>query len=318
MTFHVLISDNVDQKAVDLLENADGFTVSAPGKMSREQVLSAIPGADALIIRSGTTADAELLGKATNLKAIARAGVGVDNVDLETATANGVVVMNTPDGNTIATAEHTFGLMLSLARFIPNAHQGMNEGRWDRKTYMGMELRGKTLGILGFGRIGQAVAKRALAFEMTVIAHDPFIDNTDLNVELVDLETIFAQSDFLTLHTVITDDTREIIRKETIDRMKFGVRIINAARGALVNAEDLADAVKTGHVAGAALDVYTEEPPPADSPLLNVSNIIHTPHLAASTHDAQVQVGLDAAQQIIDGLTSGTYRNVVNRAVLEK
>jgi len=318
MTFHVLISDNVDQKAVDLLEKAYGFTVTAPGKMSREQVLAAIPGADALIIRSGTTADAELLEKATSLKAIARAGVGVDNVDLDVATQHNIVVMNTPDGNTISTAEHTFGLMLALARFIPISHQGMNEGRWDRKTFMGTELRGKTLGILGFGRIGQAVAKRALAFEMTVIAHDPFVTSTDLDVELVDLETFFAQSDFLTLHTVITDDTREIIRKENLDKMKSGVRIINAARGALINADDLAEAVKNGHVAGAALDVYAEEPPPADSPLLNVSNIIHTPHLAASTHDAQVQVGLDAAQQIIDGLTSGNYRNVVNQAVLEK
>jgi D-3-phosphoglycerate dehydrogenase len=317
MAFHVLISDNVDQKAVDLLENADGFTVTAPGKMSREQVLSAIPGADALIIRSGTTADAELLDKAANLKVIARAGVGVDNVDLVKATEKGIVVMNTPDGNTISTAEFTLGLMLSLARHIPTSHHYMQEGRWDRKAFLGVELRGKTLGILGFGRIGQAVAKRALAFEMTVIAHDPFVDSTDLDVELVDQDTLFSRADFLTLHTVITDDTREIIRKENLDKMKAGVRIVNAARGALINDADLAAAVKSGHVAGAAVDVYHVEPPPADNPLVDLPGIVHTPHLAASTSDAQVQVGLDAAQEVIDALSNGDYRNVVNPDVLK-
>ncbi|MEQ8677737.1 MAG: hydroxyacid dehydrogenase [Aggregatilineales bacterium] len=318
MTYQVLISDNVDQKAVSLLEATEGFNVTAPGNMSREEVLAAIPDADALIIRSATTADAELIEKATNLKVIARAGVGVDNVDLDAATAKGIVVMNTPDGNTIATAEHTFGLMLSLARFIPTAHQSMSEGRWDRKVFVGTELRGKTLGILGFGRIGRAVAQRALAFEMTVIAHDPFVTSTDLNIELVDLDTLFARSDFLTLHSLITDGTREIIRKENIDKMKPGIRIINAARGALINDEDLAAAIKSGLVAGAAVDVYATEPPPAENPLLSLTNVIHTPHLAASTSDAQVQVGIDAAQEIIDALSNGEYNNVCNPAVLEK
>lgn len=318
MTYHVLISDNVDQKAVDLLRSTDGFEVNAPGKMSREEVLAAVPLADALVIRSGTTADAELLEKAEKLKVIARAGVGVDNVDLDTATARGVVVMNTPGGNTISTAEYTLGLMLALARHIPEAYGGMREGRWDRKTYMGTELRGKTLGVFGFGRIGKEVAKRALAFEMTVIAYDPFVTDVDgLDVELVDQKTLFSRADFLTLHSIVTDDTREIIRRETLDRMKPGVRIVNAARGALINDNDLAEAIKSGHVAGAAVDVYHQEPPPAENPLVNLDGVIHTPHLAASTDDAQIQVGLDAAQEVIDALTRGVYQNVCNPAVLD-
>lgn len=320
MSYHVLVPDNVDQKAIDILEAAPDITVHAPGKMSREETLAAIPAADALIIRSATTADAELLNAAANLKAIARAGVGVDNVDLGVATERGMVVMNTPDGNTISTAEFTFGLMLALARHIPRSYGYMVEGRWDRKAFQGGELRGKALGIVGFGRIGRAVAKRALAFEMNVITADPYIREdvaADLGARLLDLDTLFAESDYITLHTVVTDETREIINASNIAKMKPGVRIINAARGALINDADLAAAIKAGHVAGAAIDVYAEEPPPADHPLVGLQNVIHTPHLAASTSDAQVQVGLDAAQQIIDALTKQEYHNVVNPAVLE-
>jgi D-3-phosphoglycerate dehydrogenase len=321
MPHHILIPDNVDQKAVALLEAVEGFNVTAPGKMSREETMAAAPTADALIIRSGTTVDAEMLAAASQLKVIARAGVGVDNVDLEEATRRGVVVMNTPDGNTISTAEHTLGLMLALARHIPNSYVTMNEGRWDRKQFTGVELRGKTLGIIGFGRIGRAVAQRARAFEMTIVAYDPFVDAATakpLGVSMIDLDTLYAQSDFITLHTVITDDTREMINAETIARMKPGVRIINAARGALINDDDLAVAIGSGQVAGVAMDVYQQEPPPPEHPLVGLQNVIHTPHLAASTTDAQVQVGVDAAQEVIDALTKGEYRNVVNPAVLEQ
>lgn len=319
MSYHVLVPDNVDQKAIDLLEAAADITVHAPGNMSREETLSAIPTADALIIRSSTTADAELLNAATNLKVIARAGVGVDNVDLVVATECGVVVMNTPDGNTISTAEFTFGLMLALARHIPRSYGYMVEGRWDRKVFQGVELRGKTLGIVGFGRIGRAVAKRALAFDMNVLTTDPYISEdvaADLGARMVDLDQLFAESDFITLHSVITGETHELINADNIAKMKPGVRIINAARGALINDADLAAAIKSGHVAGAAIDVYNEEPPPADHPLVGLQNVIHTPHLAASTSDAQVQVGVDAAQQIIDALTKQEFHNVVNPAVL--
>lgn len=320
MTFHVLIPDNVDRKAIDLLEAADGITLTAPGNMSREETMAAIPTADALIIRSATKVDAAMLAAAPQLKVIARAGVGVDNVDLEAATARGVAVMNTPDGNTISTAEYTFGLMLALARHIPRSYNYLQEGRWDRKAFTGVELRGKTLGIVGFGRIGQAVAKRALAFEMRPIAHDPFIPAEvaeNMGVALVDMDTLYAESDFITLHSVITDETREMICAESLAKMKPGVRIINAARGALINDADLAAAIKNGHVAGAALDVYLQEPPPPDHPLIGLQNVIHTPHLAASTSDAQVQVGVDAAQEVLDALLRGDYRNVVNPAVLD-
>ena len=319
MTFHILVPDNVDARAVALLNATEGFTVQAPGLMSREETLAAIPIADAMIIRSSTTADAELLRNATNLKVIARAGVGVDNVDLNAATQHGVIVMNTPDANTISTAEFAFGLMLALARHIPMGDAHLTNGRWDRKALEGVELRGKTLGVVGFGRIGRAIAKRALAFEMNVIASDPYIAAdvaADLGVQLVELDELFATADFITLHTIATDETRQMINSETIASMKPGVRIVNAARGVLINEDDLAAAIKSGHVAGAAIDVYTEEPPPADHPLLALSNVIHTPHLAASTSDAQVNVGLEAAQLVIDALTKQKYRNVVNPTVL--
>lgn len=321
MTYHVLISDNLDDQAVKILAEHPEFSVNAPGKMARDEMLAAVPTADALVIRSGTTVDAEVFEKAEKLKVIARAGVGVDNVDLDEATKRGVVVMNTPDGNTISTAEHTFGLMLALARHIPVSHGSMNEGRWDRKAYTGVELRGKTLGIVGFGRIGRAVAKRALAFEMTVVTADPYIPADvahDFGVELVTRDALFAQSDFITLHTVASDETRHMINADSIASMKPGVRIINAARGALIDDDALAAALKSGQVAGAALDVYATEPPPADNPLVHLPNVVHTPHLAASTTDAQVNVGIDAANEVIDALTKGEYSNVVNPAALEK
>ncbi|MCA9909082.1 MAG: phosphoglycerate dehydrogenase, partial [Anaerolineae bacterium] len=282
--------------------------------------LNAIADANALIIRSATQVDAEMLNAAPNLRAIARAGVGVDNVDTKTATANGVVVMNTPDGNTIATAEETFALMLALARHVPQAHVSLRDGKWDRKSYMGTELREKTLGIVGFGRIGRAVAKRALAFEMTVIAYDPYIPEdiaADLGVDLVSLDDIYRHADYITLHTLLTDETREMIRGENIAKMKDGVLLVNAARGALISESDLAEAVKSGKVAGAALDVYAQEPPPADHPLIGLPGIVHTPHLAASTQEAQIAVAVEAAELIVDGLLNGKWRNVVNPAVLQ-
>ncbi|MEO0560665.1 MAG: hydroxyacid dehydrogenase, partial [Chloroflexota bacterium] len=291
MSFHVLIPDNVDQAAIDLLEAEDGIRVTAPGKMSRDEAMAAIPTANALIVRSATKPDAEMIAAAPDLKIIARAGVGVDNVDLAAATEHGVIVMNTPGGNTIATAEHTFALMLALSRHIPVAHQTMTEGRWDRKKFKGVELRGKTLGIVGFGRIGRAVAMRAMAFQMKVIEFDPFVDAkdaADFGVTSVTLDELYAQSDYITLHTVITDETREMINAESLAKMKMGVRIVNAARGALINPDDLAAALQEGRVAGAALDVYQVEPPAAGHPLIGADNVVHTPHLAASTAEAQV------------------------------
>lgn len=320
MTYTVLVPDNVHPSALEVLNAASDLNIVAPGQMSRAELLAALPDADALIIRSASKIDAEALAAATKLKMIARAGVGVDNVDIPVATERGIVIMNTPDGNTISTAEMTFGLMLALARQIPQAHATMLAGKWDRKSFSGVELRGKTLGVVGFGRIGRAVAKRALAFEMTVIAFDPYIPAdvaADLGVELVDLDTIYQRSDFISLHAVLTDETRDMINTQTIAKMKPGVRIIDAARGALINEPDLADALKSGKVAGAALDVYPTEPPPPDDPLIGLPNVVHTPHLAASTEDAQIVVAVDAAKLIVEALATGKYNNVVNPAVLK-
>jgi D-3-phosphoglycerate dehydrogenase len=317
----VLVPDNVHPSALDVLKAADGLEIVAPGQMKRDETLAAIPQAAALIIRSATKVDAEMIAAATNLKAIARAGVGVDNVDVAAATGRGIVVMNTPEGNTIATAEHAFGLMLALARHIPEAEISMREGKWDRKSFMGIELRGKTLGIIGFGRIGRALAKRALAFEMTVIAYDPYIPAdlaADLGVELVSLNDIYARADFISLHSVITEETRGLICADSLAKMKRGVRIINAARGALINEAELAEAIKSGQVAGAALDVYAQEPPEPNNPLVGLPGVVHTPHLAASTEDAQVAVAVEAAELIVAALTKGEYKNVINPEALEK
>lgn len=319
MSFHVLIPDSVHPSAVDILKAA-GLNVTAPGQMKRDEALAAIPEADGLIIRSATKADAALINASRHLKVIARAGVGVDNVDLQAATAKGIAVMNTPDGNTVATAELAFSLMLALARQIPQAYDSLNAGKWDRKTFMGVELRGKTLGVVGFGRIGRAVAKRARAFEMNVVAYDPFVDSASIaaaDAQPASLDELFARADFITLHSLVNDDTRHMINKNSIARMKKGVRIINAARGALIHDQDLADAIKSGHVAGAAVDVYAEEPPPAGHPLIGLPGVVNTPHLGASTEEAQVAVAVEAAELVAAALLKGEYKNVVNSAVFK-
>ncbi len=321
MTYRVLIPDSLDPSALNLLAEA-GITAIGGGQMARSEVLSAVAEVDALIVRSATTVDAELLAAALRLRLVVRAGVGVDNVDLEEATRRSVVVMNTPAGNTIAAAEHTLALMLALARHIPAAHAALQAGRWDRRAFMGVELRGKTLGIIGFGRVGQAVARRAAVFGMRILACDPHRTPqmeqviAEVGGQLVDLEALLTQADFISLHATLTAETRGMINARTIARMKRGVRLINTARGALIVEADLAEALRSGHVAGAAVDVYSEEPPPADHPLLGLPNVVHTPHLAASTFEAQTDVATEAAQLVIDALLRGEYRNVVNPEVL--
>lgn len=318
MAYKVVVPDVVHPKAMEILAAAgDALNVVSQGQMTRADLLAQVADADALIIRSASKVDKEVLDAAPKLKLIARAGVGVDNVDIPEATRRGIIIMNTPDGNTVSTAEHTFGLMLSLARHVPEAHISMREGKWDRKSFGGVELRGKTLGIVGFGRIGRAIAKRAVAFEMTVVAYDPYVtpeQGKAAGAEIVTLEDLFSRADFITLHALLTDETRDLIRAESIAKMKPGVRIVNAARGALINEHDLADAIKSGRVAGAALDVYEQEPPQPDNPLIGLPGIIHTPHLAASTEDAQTVVAVEAAQLIVDALLKGVTSNVVNPA----
>ena len=317
MAFHVLVPDDVDQVALDVFKGVDGLEINYTGKVSQDKLKELIPSADAIMIRSGVKITPDVFEVAKNLKAIARAGVGVDNVDLAAATAHNVVVMNTPGGNTIATTELTFGLMLALARFIPQGDATLKAGKWERKNMVGIELKGKTLGIVGFGRIGKAVAVRANAFEMNVIAYDPYVNEDGGLATLVTLDELFAQSDFITLHTVISNDTKGFINSANIAKMKDGVRIINAARGALINDADLAEALKSGKVAGAAVDVYEVEPPPADHPLLNAPNVIDTPHLGASTSDAQITVAIEAAELIRDFLLKGAKNNVCNPDVLK-
>jgi len=321
VAYHILIPDNLDKAGLNLLAATSEVTVQSAAKMSRDEVIAAIPNADALIIRSATTVDRSMLEAAPKLKLVGRAGVGVDNVDLPAATDRSVVVMNAPDGNTVATAELAFALMLSLVRQIPAAQASLASGQWDRKTFMGSELRKKTLGIIGFGRVGRAIAKRAQAFEMNVITYDPYVSSEApmaMSVTPVSLDDLYAKSDFITLHALVTDENKHMINATSIAKMKPTVRIINAARGALVNEADLAQAIKDGKIAGAGIDVYNNEPPEAGNPLIGLPGVIHTPHLGASTLEAQDEVAIQIAQQTLNALFKGEYRNVVNPDVLEK
>ncbi|NJL95953.1 MAG: hypothetical protein HC915_20575, partial [Anaerolineae bacterium] len=316
---HIIIPDNLDQIGLDLLASTEGVTFEAAKKMPRAELLQKASTADGLIVRSATTVDAEMFAALTQIKALARAGVGVDNIDLNVATEHGVVVMNAPDGNSIATAELTLALMLALARHVPQAHADMSQGKWEKTAYLGTELRGKTLGIIGLGRVGQAVARRAQAFEMHVIAHDPFLPAevaATLSVPLLTLEEVFARADYLTLHSVVSGDSAGLINAANIARMKDGVRIINAARGKLVNEADLAAALQAGKVTGAAVDVYSVEPATVDNPLVGLPNVIKTPHLGASTVEAQEEVAVQAVRNLLDALLKQEYRNVMNPAVL--
>jgi D-3-phosphoglycerate dehydrogenase len=277
--------------------------------------LEAVRDCDGLIVRSETKVSAAVMDAAGRLRAVGRAGVGVDNIDVAGATARGIVVMNAPDGNTITTAEHTIALLVALARRVPQASASLKAGRWERKRFVGTELQGKTLGIVGLGRIGRVVAQRARGFGMNIIAYDPFVapeQARDLELETASLEDVFARADFLTVHTPLTPETRGIIGAKAFARMKQGVRIINCARGGLVDEGALLAAINDGTVAGAALDVFEEEPPPPDHPLLQLDEVIATPHLGASTTEAQEGVAFTVAEQMRDYLLTGALRGAVN------
>lgn len=310
----ILISDPLSQEGLGILEKVDSFElINKPG-MAVEELCKVINDCDALIVRSGTKVTKEILAAAPKLKLIGRAGVGVDNVDVAEATKRGIVVMNTPGGNTISTAEQTMALLLSMARNIPQAFASMKAGKWDRKSFKGVELNQKTLGIVGMGRIGSEVAKRARAFNMNVIVSDPFLSSEmarKLEVELVDVETIFRKADFITVHTPLTDQTRSLINSESIAMMKDGVRIINCARGGIVDEAALIEGLDSGKIAAAALDVYSEEPPNNEKLTLH-PKIVTTPHLGASTSEAQINVAVDIADQIVDALVHKVIRNAVN------
>ena len=309
----VLISDNLSPRGVEILKKA-GFEVDARSKTPLEEIERIIGDYDALIIRSATKVTAALLEKAVKLKVVGRAGSGLDNVDIPAATKKGVVVMNTPGGNTVTTAEHTIGMLFACARMIPQAYASMKAGKWEKKKFEGVELWDKTLGVIGLGAIGGVVASRCAALGMKVLAYDPFISTEKakaLGVELADLPTIYRRSDFITVHTPKTKETANLINTKTIAQMKDGVRIINCARGGIVNEQELYEALKSGKVAAAAFDVFEKEPP-ENHPLLTLDNFIATPHLGASTMEAQENVATAVAEQVVDYLVAGTVRNAVN------
>ena len=310
----ILILDGLSEEGVEIFKKAPGFEVDVKPPQKPDELAAIIGEYDGLVVRSATKVTAAAIEKANRLKVIGRAGAGTDNIDKDAATKKGIVVMNTPGGNTISTCEHTFALMFALLRHIPAAHASMMAGKWDRKSFMGTEVKGKTLGIIGVGRIGGEVAKRALAFEMKVIAYDPILTKLKaeaLGVELVELDELFTRSDIITVHAPKTDKTVNLINAETFNKMKTSVRIINAARGGIVNEQDLADALKAKKIAGAALDVYTSEPP-QNNPFLGLDNVVLTPHLAASTDEAQLTVAIDIANQMVDYLSTGAIVNAVN------
>jgi D-3-phosphoglycerate dehydrogenase len=310
----ILVSDPISPRGVELLRANPKFHVDVNTGLKEEALLQIIADYDALVVRSQTKVNAKVIAAAKKLRVVGRAGVGVDNVDVDAATRRGIIVMNTPGGNTISTAEHTFSMMMALSRKVPQAHASMKAGKWDRKSFEGVELYNKTLGIIGMGRIGGEVARRAIAFGMRVLAYDPFLSVSRakaLQVEVVELDEIYTRSDFITIHVPMTDQTRGMINKDAIAKMKKGVRLINCARGGLIVEADLIEAIQAGKVAGAALDVYEAEPP-KDSPLLALDNVVLTPHLGASTTEAQESVGTEVAEQIAEALSGGTIRNAVN------
>src|SRR3989440_1366991 len=317
----VFIADSISQRGIDELTRDGALEAKVQTGLSETQLAEAIPDFAALIIRSQTNVTAKILNAAKKLRVVGRAGVGVDNVDVETATRRGVVVLNAPGANTISTAEHAFSLLLSLARNIARADATLKGGAWDRKNLEGVELYNKTLGIIGMGRIGSELSRRAIAFGMRVLAFDPYLSASrarSLQVELVEeLNELLAAADFISLHPPLTAETRHILNKERLAKTKRAVRIINCARGGLIDEQALADAILSGHVAAAALDVFETEPLPPDSPLRKIPNLVLTPHLGASTAEAQESVGIEIAQSIRAALLEGTIRNAVNMPTLD-
>jgi D-3-phosphoglycerate dehydrogenase len=311
---HIVIADQLPASAVDLLSSVSGWTVDSKSGRTPDVLAPALEHADALIVRSATKVDERLIAAAPKLRVIARAGTGIDNVDLNAASARGILVMNAPGGNSVSVAEHALALMLSMARAVPTADASMKRSVWDKKKLTGAELRGKTLGLVGLGRIGQEVAARAKAFGMDLVAHDPFISEEiakSLGIDLVGLDAMCAAADYISLHIPATTETRRMFDAKRLSGCRRGVRIVNTARGELIDETALADAIEAGQVGGAALDVFETEPP-TDWRLAHLPQVIATPHIAASTAEAQELVGLETAAAVRDYLSAGVIRNAVN------
>ncbi len=317
----VFISDKLEAGGLDLLQKAGLELDNRPG-LQGDELKQALRAADGMIVRSGTKVTADLLADAGKLRAIVRAGVGVDNIDVAAATRKGIVVMNTPGGNTVSTAEQTITLLMSLARHTPAADAALHQGKWERTKFVGTQLAGKTIGIVGLGRVGREVARRAAGLDMKVVGYDPFLAPdraAQLGIEAVsDLDSLLPRVDFLTVHTPLTAETTNLLGARELALMRKGSRVINCARGGIINEEALAEALKSGHLAGAALDVFVQEPPPAGHPLLSFPQVVVTPHLGASTVEAQESVALEAAQLLIDFLTKGLIGFAVNMAAVDR
>jgi D-3-phosphoglycerate dehydrogenase len=313
--YKVLVADKLSRAGMQILQSAADIEVDQTGPMQPAELAAKIAPYDGLIIRSGSRVTAEVIEAATNLKAIGRAGIGVDNIDVAAATQKGIVVMNTPAGNNVTTAEHAISMMLALARQIPQATASMKTGKWEKNRFVGSEVFNKILGVVGLGNIGSLVAERAQGLKMRVIAYDPFISKevvARLGIELVTLDDLYRRADFITVHTPLLPETRNLIGAEAFGKMKPGVRLINCARGGIVDEAALIDAIKNGKVVGAALDVFAEEPPPPDHPLLALDQVICTPHLGAATDEAQTNVAVAIAQQMVSYLVTGEIKDAVN------
>lgn len=314
----ILISDPVHIKSVDILTSS-GFEVDYKPGIPVDEIKNIIKNYNALIVRSETKVNAELISLMDNMEVIGRAGAGVDNIDVNAATRKGIIVMNAPGGNTISAAEHTIALILSMCRNIPQADNSVKNGKWQRKLFQGTELYGKTIGIIGLGKIGREVAARAKSFEMNVIGYDPVLSEevaSKLGVDLVSLEKIFSDSDIITVHVPLDDKTKNLISKETLKKCKDGVKIVNCARGGIINEDDIVEALNSGKVSSAAFDVYTKEPPDFEHPLFKHPKVILTPHLGASTEEAQEKVAIQISEQIIDVFQSKDFRGVINASAL--
>jgi len=311
----VLVSDSLAAQGLEVLQQAGGLEViNSPG-LTPEELLAVIPDVEGLVIRSGTKVTAEVIAAAEKLKVIGRAGIGVDNVDVEAATERGIAVLNTPEGNNITTAEHAIALMVSLARHIPQAAASMKAGLWEKKKFQGMELYNRTIGVVGLGNIGRIVARRGKALGMKVLACDPFISAeaaAKFDVELVDFDEMLTRSDVVTVHVPRTKETTGLLDRAAFEKMRDGVLVINAARGGIVDEEALLEALESGKVAGAGIDVYLKEPPPEDHPLVNHPRVVCTPHLGASTEQAQINVSVAVSEQVRDYLLEGVVRNAIN------
>jgi D-3-phosphoglycerate dehydrogenase len=317
----VLVCDKLESSGLDLLRQA-GFELDERRGLTGAALQEAVRAADGVIVRSETKITAEVLADPGRLRAIVRAGVGVDTIDVGAATRRGILVMNTPGGNTVSTAEHTITLLTSLARHIPTAHASLHAGKWERGKFVGTQLAGKTLAVVGLGRIGREVARRAAGLDMKVVGYDPFLapaGASQLGIETVaGLDQLLPRADFLTVHTPLTDETRNLLGARELALLPKGARVVNCARGGIINEEALAEALRSGHLGGAALDVFVEEPPPAGHPLLQLPNVVTTPHLGASTVEAQVSVAREAAQLLIDYLTRGVVGFAVNMAAVDR